>query len=152
MNTQARNHIELSMFTIMLLALLGVPRVIAHDLQWVDPHGFINRLLVFIPPIVWILYVLGKRHSVKHPFVPLMAIGTVYGLLLGITHQLLWNMTFETPPVLGGNLADLPAAAGSFLTRAFAFISSVVTGTVVGIISGIVATMLHPLVKGRSRR
>ena len=49
MNTQARNHIELSMFTIMLLALLGVPRVIAHDLQWVDPHGFINRSLVFIP-------------------------------------------------------------------------------------------------------
>ncbi|MBX4151923.1 MULTISPECIES: hypothetical protein [Paenibacillus] len=152
MNTQARNHIGLSMFTIMLLALLGVPRVIAHDLQWVDPHGFINRLLVFIPPIVWILYVLGKRHSVKHPFVPLMVIGAVYGLLLGITHQLLWNVTFETPPALGGNLADLPATAGSFLTRAFAFISSVVTGTVVGIISGIVATMLHPLVKGRSRR
>lgn len=152
MNTQARNHVGLSMFTIMLLALLGVPRVIAHDLQWVDPHGFINRLLVFIPPIVWILYVLGKRHSIKHPFVPLMVIGAVYGLLLGITHQLLWNMTFETPPALGGNLADLPAVAGSFLTRTFAFISSVVTGTVVGIISGIAATMLHPLVKGRSRR
>ncbi|MDL1160096.1 hypothetical protein P4H67_13455 [Paenibacillus lautus] len=152
MNTPARNHIGLSMFTIILLALLGVPRVIAHDLQWVDPHGFINPLLVFIPPIIWILYVLGKRHSVKHPFVPLMVIGAVYGLLLGITHQLLWNMAFETPPALGGNLADLPAAANSFLTRAFAFISSMVTGTVVGIVSGMVATVLHPLVKGRSRR
>ena len=43
-----------------------------------------------------------------------MAIGTVYGLLLGITHQLLWNMTFETPPALGGNLADLPAQRAPF--------------------------------------
>ena len=40
MNTQARNHIELSMFTIMLLALLGVCSL--HD-----PHGFINRLSLF---------------------------------------------------------------------------------------------------------
>lgn len=151
MNIQRRNNNGLPMLSIILLALLGVPRVIAHDLQWVDPHGIINRLLVFIPPIVWILYVLGKRHHVQYPFLPLMAIGAVYGLFLGITHQLLWNMAFETPPALGGNLADLPAAANSFLTRTFAFISSIVTGTVVGSICGIAATVLHTLVKGKLR-
>lgn len=151
MNIRRRTNIGLPMLSIILLALLGVPRVIAHDLQWVDPHGIINRLLVFIPPIVWILYVLRKRHHVQHPFLPLMAIGVVYGLFLGITHQLLWNIAFETPPALGGNLADLPAAANSFLTRTFAFISSIVTGTVVGIVCGIAATALHPLVKGKLR-
>lgn len=151
MNIRRRNNIGLPMLSIILLALLGAPRVIAHDLHWVDPHGIINRLLVFIPPIVWILYVLGKRHHVQHPFLPLLAIGAVYGLFLGITHQLLWNIAFETPPALGGNLANLPAAANSFLTRAFAFISSIVTGTVVGLVCGIAATALHPLVKVRSR-
>lgn len=128
---------------LFLLALLGVPRVIAHDLQWVDPHGFANSLLVFIPPLIWIGYVLVKGHG--HPFFSLLTIGLIYGCYVAITHQLLWGAAFDTSPRLGGNLAYLPGWAHQFITRIFAFVSGLATGAFVGAICGIIGTVVSIL-------
>ncbi|WP_010274215.1 hypothetical protein [Paenibacillus senegalensis] len=136
--------------TLFVLASLGVPRVVAHDLGLVDPHGAVNRLLVGLPIAVWLIYVVWK--NVKRPFLAWFSIGLLYGILLAVVHQLLWNFVFEAPIQLGGNLSHLSGAMGTLIARAFAFISSVTTGAVMGIIVGVVGSIVHYVVNGIIRK
>ncbi|MEV5554856.1 hypothetical protein AB0L44_14500 [Nonomuraea wenchangensis] len=126
----------LSPIAVLALAALGVPRAIAHDLSLVGP--VVNALLVFLPVAVWLVVVLWRR--VPNPFLTLLAIGVAYGVLLGITHQVLWSASFgDDPPTLGGNLAgSLSPATEAVLLRTFAFGSSVLTGAGVGAAVGVV--------------
>lgn len=79
------------------------------------------------------------------PFLTLLAVGAIHGVLLAVTHQLLWNLSFAgSPPQLGGNLADLAPAVQAVIIRSFAVISSLVTGTVLGALTGLVAWALSP--------
>lgn len=133
-------QLDLPLNTLILLALLGLPRVVAHDLRWIEPGSLINTLLAIIPPIIWILVVLSKSNR---PFMPLLIIGMIYGLILGVTHQLLWTTVFDTPPTLGGNLKDIPPLVNSMVTRTFAFISSITTGVVIGVIVALIGTVLN---------
>lgn len=120
---------------IILLALLGVPRVVAHDLGPVG--GVPNALLVFVPIAVWLGVVVWRQ--APRPFPTLLVIGVTYGVFVGLTHQLLWPWAFESPPRLGGNLAGtLSPAAESMVLRLFAFGSSVLTGAGVGALVGVV--------------
>ncbi|WP_199429742.1 hypothetical protein [Qaidamihabitans albus] len=141
-----RRSLGMSPLGIFGLAALGVPRVIAHDLDLVGPVG--NALLVFVPIAVWLTVALWKR--VPNAFLTLLVVGVVYGLLLAVTHQVLWAEAFaDDPPALGGNLTDVlaPSAEGIVL-RVFAFFSSLVTGTVVGAVTGAVGWALSRLVPG----
>jgi hypothetical protein len=134
----------LSPIAILGLAALGVPRVIAHDLQLVGPA--VNALLVFVPIAVWLAVVLGKR--VPNPFVTLLAVGAAYGVLLGLTHQVLWSASFDAPPTLGGNLAGtLSPATEAVVLRTFAFGSSLLTGAGVGAATGAVGWLLSRLTR-----
>lgn len=127
-------RLGLSPTAIVALALLGVPRVVAHDLGPVG--GVTNALLVFVPIAVWLGVVVWRQ--VPRPFLTLLVIGLAYGALVGLTHQLLWPWAFETPPRLGGNLAGaLSPMAESTVLRLFAFGSSVLTGLGVGALVGL---------------
>jgi hypothetical protein len=141
-----RGALGVSPLVVLGLALLGVPRVVAHDLALVGP--VVNALLVFVPIAVWIGFVLVKR--MPNPFLTLLAVGVVYGLLLALTHQLLWVEAFSGgPPSLGGNLAGvLPPAGEAVLLRAFAAGSSLVTGALTGVATGAVAWLLARIVPG----
>ncbi|MGI5267741.1 hypothetical protein ACQEUU_01165 [Nonomuraea sp. CA-218870] len=121
------------------LALLGVPRVIAHDLGLVGP--VVNGVLTFLPVLVWLGVVLWRR--VPNAFLTLLAIGGAYGVLLAVTHQLFWSSAFADQPRLGGNLAGaLAPGAEEALMRTFAFGSSLFTGVVVGVLVGAVGWVL----------
>ena len=134
----------MSLGTVALLALFGVPRVIAHDLGLVDPNGFANSMMVFVPIIIWIAFVVWK--NVKKPFVVLFSIGLCYGLYVGIIHQVFWGNVFGDSLQLGGNLSHLSSTAASLIARPFAFVSSLVTGAVVGLISGVVGIVVNRIV------
>jgi len=127
----------LSLPWIAGLALLGVPRVVAHDLG--PPPQAVNLVLVLAPIAAWIAVALWKR--VPNPLVTLLAVGLVYGVLLGAVHQVLWTQAFaDGAPALGGNLAGtLSPAAEDLLLRGAAMVSSLFTGVLVGLISGLVA-------------
>lgn len=128
-------RLGLSPAAIFALALLGVPRVVAHDLGPVG--GVLNALLVFVPIAVWLGVVVWRQ--VPRPFLTLLVIGVTYGVLVGLTHQLLWPWAFESPPRLGGNLAGtLSSTEESTVLRLFAFGSSVLTGLGVGALVGLV--------------
>lgn len=141
-DTTAR-RLGLSFPVLVILALLAVPRVVAHDLNLVGAG--VNAVLVWVPLIIWVVVVVGAR--VPNPFLTLLVVGLVYGLALAVAHQLMWDAAFGgDAPRLGGNLEGaLPVAAEGTLLRVFAAVSSLITGTVVGAATGVVAWVLAKL-------
>jgi hypothetical protein len=150
MSGRIRRAFGVSPPVILGLALLGVPRAVAHDLDLGGP--VVNALLVFVPIAVWIGFVLAKR--VPNPFLALLAVGVVYGVLLGVTHQLMWAEAFAgDSPSLGGNLAGvLPPAGEAVLLRVFAFGSSLFTGVLTGAATGAAGWLLARIVPGLRAR
>lgn len=138
MNTRNRPVSGLPLPVLVLLALLAAPRVVLHDLGIIHEGTLVNALFVFAPPLVWIVVVLWRR--VPNPFLALVVVGLLYGVALMLGHQLLWHLTWEgEAPTLGGALADLPPMVQQVILRGFAALSSLVTGTIVGAISGLIA-------------
>lgn len=131
-------------YGVLLLALLAVPRVITHDLGLAPPGSAINALLAVLPPVIWVLVVLLR--GLPRPLLSLLAVGAVYGVLLGLGHQLLWAQAFDGgTPQLGGRLEDLPPAVHALITRGAAMLSSLFTGVALGIVAGAVAAGLQAL-------
>lgn len=147
-NSVRTRRLGLSPPAVWGLAVLGVPRVVAHDLDLVGPE--LNTVLVFAPPLVWLVVVLARR--VPSPLATLSVIGLAYGVLLAVTHQLLWSHAFDgDAPTLGGNLAGtLSPVWEQVVVRGFACVSSLVTGLAVGAVTGVVAWALSS-VRSRTR-
>lgn len=136
---------------ILGLALLAVPRVVLHDLALIAPGTFANAALVLVPPLIWVLVALGRR--VPNPFLTLLVVGLWYGVLLAVTHQLLWGISFgDSPPTLGGNLAGTDPALENVVLRVFAAGSSLATGTLVGAVAGLVAWLLQAVTRRQAQR
>lgn len=136
----SRSRLGLPFLAILGLALLGLPRVVLHDLRIVT-EGPLNLLLVFVPLVVWIGVVIAAR--VPNPFLTLTVVGVCYGVVLVIVHQLLWSSAFAgAPPQLGGNLTNLDPGISQLLVRLASVVSSLFTGTIVGAVCGVVATAI----------
>ena len=136
---------------IIGLAALAVPRVIVHDLRLAPPNGIVNGLLVFVPPLIWLAVVLWQRPP--RPFLTYLLIGVCYGIMLAIGHQLMWTAAFDgNPPQIGGNLEGrLDPAIENLVLRTFAFVSSVITGTLVGAVVGAIGAVLARLLPSPTR-
>ncbi len=137
-------QLGLPAWALVGLAMLSVPRVFAHDLG-VD-SGPVYGILTIGPLAVWILVALRAR--VPSPVLTLLAVGAIYGIALGIVHNILWDQVFaDDEPMLG----DLDADTAEVPLRIAAFLSSVFTGVAVGVISGLIATGIRS-VRSRTRR
>ena len=117
---------------ILALALLGLPRVVLHDLHLIDPSGPLTWLLALGPVAVWIAVALARR--VPAPFLTVLAIGVTFGVLLVITHQVLWVTAYggQVPSVGEGPLATV-------VPRIAAVFSGLFTGALIGAVGGLVA-------------
>lgn len=128
----------LPLWAIVGLALISVPRIFAHDLGL--DSGPIPAVLTIGPIVIWIAAVLWAR--VPSPVVTLLVVGAVYGIALGIVHNLLWDEVFgDDPPGLGNLDADLSEVPLRIATA----VSSFFTGVMVGLLSGVVATLVRNL-------
>ncbi|WP_080875916.1 hypothetical protein [Oceanobacillus timonensis] len=134
-------YLGIPVLTLIFLSLLGLPRVIAHDLSMVEEGSLVNSILVFAPIIIWIVFLVIK--NVKKTFLSLLLIGFFYGICLAMVHQLFWNTALDTPIQFGGNLSNLPPVAVNIIARIFAFFSSVTTGIALGVITGAVGSLVH---------
>ena len=124
--------------------MLSVPRVFAHDLGL--DGGPLPAVLTLGPVVVWVVVVLWAR--VPSPLVTLLAVGAVYGLALGVVHNILWDEAFDgSSPELG----NLDPETAEVPLRFAAFVSSLFTGIMVGLICGLVATAVRAGA-ARSRR
>lgn len=132
---------DLSLGRLFGLSLVGLPRVILHDLSLIAEGSLVNSIFVFVPMISWIGYgVLKKRGQ---PFLPVVIIGIFYGILLAVSHQLLWRFALGEPIQLGGNLKGLSPILAPVIIRLAAILSSLTTGAVVGVICGALATGIN---------
>lgn len=127
------------LFEMVLLSLAGVPRVILHDLSVIKEGTFVNALFVFVPILIWIVYILMKR--VRRPFITMLMLCVIYGVFLAVTHQLLWTAAFPQGVSLGGNFSG-SAFPSEIIIRGFAVISSLSTGVVMGVILGTLTLLL----------
>src|SRR5215203_3701420 len=143
--TASRRKLGLSVPVIILLAAMAAIRVPLHDLGIVPEGSVVSWLLVFVPLAIWLFVVL--RRKVHNPFLALTAVGLTYGVMLAVIHQLLWVAAFDgSPPSLGGNLEGaLAPGLEALIVRGFAFLSSLVTGTFVGAVVGVVAWTIERL-------
>ena len=132
---------RLPVLALIALALLGIPRVVLHDLDLLHEGTAVNLVFVAVPLLVWVAVVLTCR--VTRPFTTLLLVGLLHGAMLVVTHQLLWNAAFDgAPPQLGGNLADLDPTAQAIILRLTSVPSGLVTGALLGAITGAAAWLL----------
>ena len=135
----------LSVPAIILLAAIAAIRVPLHDLGIVQEGSVAAGLLVFVPLAVWVGVVLQRR--VPNPLLTLTVVGFAYAVMLAVIHQLLWGAAFGGDlPSLGGNLEGVLApGVEAAVFRVSAFFSSLVTGTMVGAVTGAVAWAIERL-------
>ena len=132
----------LPLWLVLGLGLLGLPRVVLHDLG-VTLGPLPQAVLAVGPPVVWVLAALVA--CVPSPVRALVAVGTVHGLVLALTHQLMWDTAYAAgDPTLGGALTGrLDDDAEEVVLRAAATVSSLFTGMVLGLVTGLVAAALR---------
>ncbi|MBB5111815.1 hypothetical protein FHU28_001654 [Micromonospora echinospora] len=133
----ARRTLGFSWPALVALAALAAPRVALHDLDVVPEGTIVAALLAVGPPLCWVAAVLWRRPP--RPFLTLVVIGALYGVFLAAGHQVFWDSSLgmDAP-----GLAGLAPGAREALLRGAAAMSSLVTGTVVGVAAGAVAVLL----------
>jgi hypothetical protein len=143
--TAPRHGIGLSVPMVILLAAIAAIRVPLHDLGIVQEGSAAAWLLVFVPLALWVSVVLRKR--VPNALLTLTVVGFAYAVMLAVIHQLFWGAAFGgDSPSLGGNLEDVLApGVEAVVFRVSAFFSSIVTGTMVGAVTGAVALAIERL-------
>ncbi|WBC14208.1 hypothetical protein O7600_24355 [Micromonospora sp. WMMA1998] len=143
----ARRTLGFSWLALVGLAALAAPRVALHDLD-VVPEGTVAAALLAVgPPLVWVAAVLWRRPP--RPFLTLVVVGALYGVFLAIGHQVFWgsSLGMDAP-----GLANISPGAREALLRASAAVSSLVTGTMVGVIAGGVTALLCRWTRPADRR
>jgi hypothetical protein len=114
---------------------------VLHDLSVIEEGSFVNGLFVFVPPACWIAAVLWRRPA--RPFTTVVVIGALYGVFLAVGHQLLWDVAFGgVPPTLGG----IDPGTAEAILRTETVVVSLLTGTLVGVITGGVALVIGRVV------
>ncbi|AYF29539.1 hypothetical protein CSH63_19115 [Micromonospora tulbaghiae] len=132
---------------LVALAALAAPRVVLHDLDVVPEGTVVAALLAVGPALCWVAAVLWRRPP--RPFLTMVVIGALYGVFLAVGHQVFWDSSLgmDAP-----GLAGLEPGAREALLRGAAVMSSLVTGTMVGVIAGAVAVLLSRMLPVPARR
>ncbi|RAO50873.1 hypothetical protein [Micromonospora saelicesensis] len=141
-----RRTLGFSWPALVALAVLAAPRVVLHDLHVVEEGRPAAVLLAVVPLICWVAAVLWRRPP--RPFLTVVVIGAIYGVLLAVGHQILWDEAFGAT---GPRLGDIDPRAQEAILRVAAVFSSLVTGILTGVVAGAVAAVLSRLVIGRQR-
>ncbi len=138
-----RSGLGFSFLALVGLAALALPRVILHDLHIIDEGDVINWVLALGPFAVWIAAAVVKK--VPNAFLTVLVIGVIFGVMLVVTHQLLWDAAFQgDPPALG----DSPAAL--IIPRVAAVFSGMFTSALTGAIAGLVAWGIQAAARRRA--
>ncbi|WP_309128212.1 hypothetical protein [Microbacterium sp.] len=125
------------------LAALGLPRVILHDLHIIEQNHILSWVLALGPMAIWIAAAVIKK--VPSPFITVLIIGVIFGVMLVTTHQLLWEAAYQGhPPALG----ESPGA--TVIPRIAALFSGMFTSALTGAVCGLIAWGAQSVVKRTS--
>ena len=139
MSKKVRNFLKtcLPFLSILVLAAIAVPRVIIHDLHLADLDSVPYKILATVPFLIWFGVAVFRKTT--KPLADFLVLGLVFGILLAITHQLLWHSA------LNGQLPQLNTtldpAAQEIVLRIAAVLSSILTGAIIGAFFGCIAEL-----------
>ncbi|MDF2508605.1 MAG: hypothetical protein K0Q52_2464 [Microbacterium sp.] len=140
-----QSALGLPVIALVGLAAIAVPRAILHDLHLISESGLLTWILALGPVAVWIAVAVMKR--VPKPFLTVLVIGIFYGIMLVITHQLLWDYAYEgDPPTIGGG------SMATAIPRLAAIPSGLFVGALVGAIGGLIAWGIRAAVTRKAPR
>lgn len=127
-----RNLLGLPVLALIGLAAVALIRVVLHDLHVIEEGSPITWILAIGPVVLWIAVAVVKR--VPNPFLTVLVIGAIFGVMLVITHQLLWDFAFQGNPP---SISNGPGA--TVIPRVAAVPSGLFVGALIGAIGGLVA-------------
>lgn len=137
-------RLGLPVLALIGLAALGLPRVVLHDLHLIDEAQPASWLLALGPVAVWIL--VAVRRKVPNPFLTVLVIGLVLGVMVVVTHQVLWDQVYADNPAFLSN----GNAAG--FARLAVIPGGLFAGALLGTVGGVIARGAQAVVRARSAR
>lgn len=129
---------ELTPFAMAGLAVLALVWVFLDHFRVIESGSTLSALVAFVPFALWVAVVLWR--DVPRPFATLVRIGVIYGVMLAIAYQVLWDgVGSGYPPFIGTTVSEMAEPARDLVVRAFAIFTSLLSGVLVGVITGIAA-------------
>lgn len=126
---------DLPLYVIFILAALALPRVIIHDLHLADLSSAPYKALATVPYLIWFLVAI--LHKSNTPLKDFLMMGAMFGALLALIHQVLWESALKTADI---NMSiTLDPSVEQIVLRTAAIISSLLTGLVIGGFFGCIA-------------
>lgn len=122
----------LPLIALPLLAALGLPRVVLHDLHIIEGAEPASWVLALGPVAVWVAVTHVKK--VPNPFLTVLTIGVIFGVMLAVTHQLLWGYLYADNPAFLNNIEIAGVSP-----RLAVLPGSLFAGTLLGVVGGLVA-------------
>lgn len=141
-----RRPLGMPVVTLIALAMLGVPRVVLHDLHIIDSAHPLSWILSVGPVAVWVAVAVALK--VPRPFVTVLTIGLIFGVLLILTHQVLWSYLYAKNQ-------DFPNDDGAVavVSRLAVVPGGLFAGAALGALGGLIAWGLRAvLYRNRNRR
>ena len=139
-----RRGLGLPIIALVGLAALGLPRVVLHDLHIIDEAQPASWILALGPVAVWIAVVVVKR--VPKPFLTVLVVGLILGVMVAITHQLLWGFLYADNPAFRSN-----SSIAGVLPRLAVLPGSIFAGALLGTVGGLIAWGIRTLIRPKSR-
>lgn len=145
MSTIKRQRPDFPVVFITTLPLLGLLQKIPQLLGWLEMGSWLNFIVFILIPIIWIWVVMNITDK---PFIPLLFIGVLYGLMNAVLDLIYWLTVRESLdlPETNWSFDDLSSVINEFLIAAMQFAGNVGLGLLIGVIAGFVA---HCIVKRR---
>lgn len=129
---------DLTPFTMAALAALALAWVLLDQFGILEDGSTLSAIVAFLPFALWVAIVVWRQ--VPRPFSTLVRIGIIHGVMLAVVYQVMWDGTGSGyPPFIGNTVSEMPEIAREVVVRAFAVVTSVLTGALLGVITGIAA-------------
>ena len=123
---------------VLSLPFLGLIQKIPELLGWVDMGTNSHFFLLLMAPVTWTMVAI---HKIEQPFIPLLLVGGLYGVLMAISDLIYWIVMREPLglPETGWSFDDLMMAINAFLIPSMQVIGNLLLGLVIGALTGLIA-------------
>lgn len=129
---------SLSYTWYIVLPIIGIFHKLLELIGWLEIGSWPYFLLFLVAPLIWIIIVSKETNK---PFIPLLIISSVTGILVGVIEFIYW-LNFREPLGLGRtgwSFDDLMTATNYALVPALEVLGRTLGGIIMGIITGLIA-------------
>jgi hypothetical protein len=132
---------DMPVWLVTVLVLLMLPRTLLNELGVVTEGTLPYYVLALTPFAIWLAVAVVRKN--QKPMADFLMLGLLFGLLLAVVHQLLWNsgsaVTQHAPQIAIDIAANFDPGARELVTRLVSVGISLVIGLGSGLVIGAIA-------------